>query len=269
MKKTRISVGGAAVSVSIAVLFVVVCALLLRPQLPNDVKNYFTSYSQDSLATDVAHETKATVDEWYLQTAPDEWFAVGEEVDWNRQLVFCVETVTVSEAPPEDIDRGDIVRRFEELSTDAPLSAQLSSVAKKNDSLFVDLTFRAACTDIIPLSVYGIPPLEEEYLLVAFGNMALSVYEWDTGALYEADLAAYEDGLLASQDLSGNQPEYDGMKGAYELRKGESCEGRLIYMISREHWEQNAVLLTPKYGHLDTETLLLAEYDQPHILLNE
>ncbi len=260
MDKKRISRFRAVASALIAVVFVAVCVMLLWPQLPHKIKEHRCSDSQ---------ETTITVDEWYLQTSPDEWFAVGEDVDWNGQLLFCVEAVTVSETPPNDIAREDVVRRFEELSTDAPLSEQLSSVAEKNDSLFVDLTFRTTCTDIIPLSVYGIPPLEEEYLLVAFGNMALSVYERDTGALYEADLAAYEDGLCATQDLSGNQPEYDGMKGAYELRKGESCEGRLIYMISREHWEQNAVLFTPKYGHFDAETLLRAEYDQPHILLNE
>ncbi|MBQ4617655.1 MAG: hypothetical protein IJB27_04695 [Clostridia bacterium] len=263
MEKKRVSMLKTVVSVLIAIVFVAVCIVALRPQLPREIKEFLFSDSTDS-----SQETNKAIDDWYLETSPDKWFSIGEDVDWNSQLLFCVEAVTVSETPPTDIAREDVVRRFEELSTDAPLSEQLSSVAQKNDSLFVDLTFRATCTDIIPLSVYDIPALEEEYLLLAFGNMALSVYERDTGALYEASLAAYEDGLFATQDLSGNQPEHDGMKGAYELRKGESCKGRLIYMISRDHWEQNAVLLTPKYGHLDTETLLTAGYSQPHIWLN-
>ncbi len=264
MEKKRVSILKTVVSVLISFVFVAVCIMALRPQLPREIRGFLISDS-----TDTSQETNKAIDDWYLETSPDEWFSIGENVDWNSQLLFCVEAVTVSEAPPNDIDRDDVVRRFEELSTDAPLPEQLSLVAQKNDSLFVDLIFRATCTDIIPLSVYGIPAPEEDYMLLAFGDMSLSVYERDTGAFYEASLAAYEGGVFATQDLSGNQPEYDGMKGAYELRKGESCKGRLIYMISRDHWERNAVLLTPQYGHLDTETLLLAGYDQPHILLND
>ncbi len=253
MKKTVSIV----LSIGIAVLFVTVAVLFVWPYLPHSVHTPLPP--TDTNEDDTTNPTHIKQNELYLSTSPSEWFSVGEDVNWNDQLIFRVENVRVSETLPEDVDEMTewYIYGFDHYQ-------QL--VDNDPNKVFIDMTIQVTCIGLPSGSAYGMV-IDEPYCSIATGQAVIAYYDEATGQLTEST----GDGVgvgVATQDLSENADRSVGVD-YYQLSVGETARFRVLHIISKEMWDEKAVLLTPQCGRYNTDQMTWMQYDQPHILLNK
>ena len=243
-------------SIGIAVLFVTVTVLFVWPDLTHSIDIPMTP--TDTNADDTQKPTHVKQDELYFQTSPSEWFSVGENVNWNDQLIFRVENVSVSKTLPEDVDEMTewYIYGFDHYQ-------QL--VDSDPNKVFIDMTIQATCIGLPSGSAYGMT-IDEPYCSVATGQVAVTYYDEATGQLIDAIGDGIGEGV-ATQDLSGNADRSVGVD-YYQVSVGETARFRVLHIISEEMWNEKTVLLTPQCGRYNTDQMTWMHYDQPHIHLN-
>ncbi len=252
MKKTVSIV----LSVGIAVLFAAVAVLFVWPYLPHSI--HTPTPPTDTNADDTTKPTNVKQNELYFSTSPSEWFSVGEDVNWNDQLIFRAENVNVSKTLPEDVDEMTEwyiygFEHYQELVNNDP------------NALFIDITIQATCIGLPSGSAYGMT-IDEPYCSIATGQAVITYYDEASGQLTEST----GDGVgvgVATQDLSKNADRSVGVD-YYQLSVGKTARFRVLHIISKEMWDEKAVLLTPQCGRYNTDQMTWMQYDQPHILLN-
>lgn len=252
LKTTIISAGIATLLVSAVVLF-------FWPTLPNAITgNDNTAQPPTATKEDgTTKTTRAIQDDVYFDTDPSEWFAVGEDVNWNDQLIVRVERVSVCETLPDDIH--DMTELFY-YGFD-----HYQQLVDGDESLtFIDITLQVTCIGLPSGSLYGMS-IDEDYCSIASGNMVVTYYDDETDRLTEFIVGGMD---VAIQDLSGNSNLSVGA-GYYELAVGETARFRFVNIISKDMWEQKDVLLTPMYGRYNTDQMRWLYLEQPHIHLNK
>ena len=244
-------------SVGIAVLFVTVTVLFVWPDLPHSdgSEENAPSGTDSDMVTKPTHVKQ---NELYFTTSPSEWFSVGEDVNWNDQLIFRVENVSVSKTLPEDIDEMTewYIYGFDHYR-------QL--VDSDPNKVFIDMTIQATCIGLPSGSAYGMT-IDEPYCSVTTGQAAVTYYDEATERLIDAMGDGIGEGV-ATQDLSGNADRSVGVD-YYQLSVGETARFRVLHIISEEMWNEKTVLLTPQCGRYNTDLMTQMRYDQPHIHLN-
>ncbi len=238
-------------------MFVTVTVIFVWPYLPHSI-NTSTPTTQTN-ADGTTKPTHCKQNELYFDTSPSEWFSVGEDVNWNDQLIFRVENVSVSETLPEDVDEMTewYIYGFDHYQ-------QL--VDHDPNKVFIDMTIQATCIGLPSGSLYGMA-IEESYCSIATGIAAVTYYDEATGQLIDA----MGDGIgksVATQDLSGNADQSIGVD-YYQLSVGETARFRVLHIISKDMWDKKTVLLTPQCGRYNTDQMTWMRYDQPHIVLNK
>lgn len=246
---------GIVVSVCVVVVFAVAATMFFLPYMPQPIQDVLTP--KPTPATDADGETvttRPTMNEHYLYTEPSEWFAVGEDVNWNGRLLYRVENVSVSRDLPADIGELD-------MSKSVVPSFFQEIIDKDEDRLVLDLTVEVTCTALPKASPNGML-MDEGYQTIAPAGMMISYYDRENNEIQQGHSDYW---IVASKDLSGN-----GVEGYafYVLAEGETARFRLVRLISQHIWETQDVLFTMRlgYGAWQLQTL---HYTEPHILLNE
>lgn len=254
------TIKSALLSACILIAFAVVVGVNLKPLIQS------SNTSEPSMqpptitnADGITNITHTKQNELYFSTSPTEWFSVGDEVNWNNQLIFKVEKVKVSKTLPSDIDAMTewYIYGFDHYQ-------QL--VENDPNKIFIDVTIQATCIGLPLGSLYGMD-VNESYCSITTGQAAITYYDETTGQLIDA----MGDGVgtsVATQDLSGNSDQSVGID-YYQLSVDETAHFRVLYIISEEMWNEKTVLLTPQCGRYNTDQMNWMYYDQPHIYLNE
>lgn len=274
--KKPIKPSGILVSVGILAAFAVAAGMFVWPYMPQTIKDVVaptpatgTNAQEDTVTTRPSLSMK------HLYTEPSEWFAVGDEVEWNDQAVFCVEDVKISRSLPDDI------ADMEPCSSNRTPAWYQGLNDKYGVFLFMEMTVSVSCTALLPETLYG-TTIEKDYLRFSGGVMDPWYYDRDTASAAEFDWfdehypdaeptpgyynknvvhSYFYPSMVAIEDLSGN---FGG--SMYALAVGESARFRVLYFLPQVCWE-NVDLLTTFYGH-NAETSTLLGYSQPQVLLN-